>query len=244
MRRKLTILCWNVNKASVNRKNLWNKLKRIKFEVCALQEVRKIPEFFKENYNIVKKGEVAFLIKKSIKYMKVKTPLDRRGCLTLKLIINKKSIFITNVYFMHYTSPHVWYPQFYKKVLKYLKKSRKNGLLKKYIIICGDFENARNFKPPYKAISKMLIDFIKELESLGYYDVVSYRYRNSGNSLWTFKIPRKSKKGYNYYQLDYFFAPKELKIIQSRLAPSNITRKYSNTTRISDHRYIMVKILV
>jgi exonuclease III len=45
MSNTLTILTWNVNKASVSRCNFWFKLLEISFDVAALQEVRQIPKF-------------------------------------------------------------------------------------------------------------------------------------------------------------------------------------------------------
>jgi hypothetical protein len=64
MNNTLTILTWNANKASVNRCNFWFKLLEIDFDVATLQEVREIPKFMKKIFEVIKRGEVAFLINK------------------------------------------------------------------------------------------------------------------------------------------------------------------------------------
>jgi len=42
--------------------------------------------------------------------------------------------------------------------------------------------------------------------------------------------------------VDRFFVPKNLKIEKTELSPPEILDKYKNEKRISDHRYILVKI--
>jgi exonuclease III len=105
MNNTLTILTWNVNKASFSRCNLWFKLLEIDFDVAALQEVRQIPRFMEKFFEVIKRGEIAFLINKNsnIKYQENETPLDSKGCITVKLFLKEKTILITNVYLWHDT---------------------------------------------------------------------------------------------------------------------------------------------
>ena len=56
MSNTLTIITWNVNKASVNRCNFWFKLLEIDFDVAAIQEVRVIPRFMKNFFEVIKRS--------------------------------------------------------------------------------------------------------------------------------------------------------------------------------------------
>jgi exonuclease III len=237
----LTILTWNVNKASVNRCKFWFKLLEIDFDVAALQEVRKIPKFMEKFFEVIKRGEVAFLINKNsnIKYQEDKTPLDSKGCITVKLLLKNKTISITNVYLWHDT-------RMFKKfndIVGYLDDFVKENKNKQnYAIVCGDFEADENFRGRYAYIAEALNDFKEKLKGIGYEDVFSHRKDRGDKNIWTFKV--KTKEGVKFYQVDRFFVPKNLKIVKAELGPTEIVDKYKNEKRISDHRYILVKIMI
>jgi len=241
MSNTLTILTWNANKASVNRCNFWFKLLEIDFDVAALQEVREIPRFMENFFEVIKREEVAFLINKNsnIKYQKEETPLDSKGCITVKLFLKNKTISITNVYLWHDN-------RMFKKfndIVEYLDDFlRRNKNKQNYAIVCGDFEADENFRGRYAYIAEALNEFKEKLKGIGYEDVFSHRKDRGDKNIWTFKV--KTKEGVKFYQVDRFFVPKNLKILKAELSPPEILDKYKNEKRISDHRYILVKIRV
>jgi hypothetical protein len=108
--------------------------------------------------------------------------------------------------------------------------------------VCGDFEADENFRGRYAYIAETLNDFKNKLKDIGYKDVFSHRKERGDKNIWTFKV--KTKEGVKFYQIDRFFVPKNLKIVKAELSPPEILDKYKNEKRISDHRYILVKIRV
>jgi exonuclease III len=241
MSNMLTILSWNANKASVSRCNFWFKLLEIDFDVAALQEVREIPRFMEKFFEVIKRGEVAFLINKNnnIKYQENETPLDSKGCITVKLFLKEKTISITNVYLWHDTRMF----RKFNDIVEYLDNFvKKNKNKQNYAIVCGDFEADENFRGRYAYIVEALNKFKEKLKGIGYEDVFSRRKERGDKNIWTFKV--KTKEGVKFYQVDRFFVPRNLKIVKAELGPPEIVDKYKNEKRISDHRYILVKIRV
>jgi hypothetical protein len=108
--------------------------------------------------------------------------------------------------------------------------------------VCGDFEADESFKGRYAYIAEALNKFKEKLKDIGYEDVFSHRKERGDKNIWSFKV--KTKEGVKFYQVDRFFVPKNLKIVKAKLGPTEIVDKHKNEKRISDHRYILVKIRV
>lgn len=104
------------------------------------------------------------------------------------------------------------------------------------------FETDESFKGRYAYIVEAINDFKEKLKDIGCEDFFSHKKERGDKNIWTFKV--KTKERVKFYQVDRFFVPKNLKIVKAELGSTEIVNKYKNEKRISDHRYILVKIRV
>jgi exonuclease III len=232
---KIKFISWNLNRASLIRKKLWQFLNDLDFDIGIFQEVYAIPYFIRKNY-ITIRGEMNAILarKKLFKLIQEKIFFNENEdaiedfYLAGNVIFNKNKMLLISIY-NHFGESDKEFNYFLQSLLKYLEFKKD-----KPIIIGGDFNMSEKFGGTLKNLAVEIKKFKDNLKKLNYIEVIEEKFGESG---YTFITPNKK----NFYQLDYLFLPKKLKF-QELINLNYLLINKEN--RLSDHLPLIINIVI
>ncbi len=232
----MKIITWNINRASYVRKKLWKYLNKLNFDIGLFQEVYMIPYWIRKNYHIIRGEMNAILINKNINgkikrgnifdiHPKNEVIID--SSLSCEVELLDRNIFLMSIY--NYIGPDEKdFSEFLESLLEFINKNKT-----KPIIIGGDFNMDEEFQSQYKRWGILIRKVKKELNKLGFKEVLSEQFKSKP---YTFISPRNKRP----YQLDYLFIQKNIKLDKVIVGSKN--EIFHQKPKLSDHLPILATI--
>ncbi|GAB4218680.1 MAG: endonuclease/exonuclease/phosphatase family protein [Candidatus Microgenomates bacterium] len=229
----MKIISWNINKASYQRKNLWNFLKEENFDIGLFQEVYMIPYSIRKYYLIVRGEMKAILIKKQIteKIIVNNFNLKKDDVFDIfdlcEIDFFKKKLVIINIYNYIGINEKV-FSIFVDFIINFIKVNEN-----RIFILAGDFNMDEKFKDNLLKWGLLMKDFKNKLYDLNFKEVLN----ESLNQFERYSFFHQGNK--KYYQLDYMFVSKQLKIKRFFNKKEEV---YNKNSILSDHLPIIIEI--
>ena len=233
---KIKVLTWNINKASINRKNLWKYIKESNFDIGLFQEVYIIPFEIRKNYHTIRGEMNAILLKKDIftNIEKESILLDnsRKDIIadfyvSCKTTLSKNDFTILSIY-NYIGSTFNNFSEFLKVLYRYIRVNRN-----KIIIFGGDLNMNKSFQKRLEKWGSLAKEMKEELSKLGYIDAP---YEILGENTFTFFAHKNNKP----YQLDYLFIPEDVRVVDVKVTDKN--EIINQKPRLSDHLPIFTTV--
>jgi len=225
---KIKILTWNINRAAYRRKNLWEYLKKLDFDIGLFQEVYVVPHKIRKNYYIMRGEMNAILLEKDILTNVEKENILQESendviadyCVSCEATLFGNKFALLSIY--NYMGSDITdFSKFLEVLYGYIQ-----GNEDKIIIIGGDFNMDEKFQKGLKKWGLLAREMKKELSQLGYKDVLYEKY---GKNSYTFLAGRNKKP----YQLDYLFIPQNIKLVDVKVGDKN--EIFNTKPKLSDH---------
>jgi len=230
----MKIITWNVNRAAYTRKNLWDYLKKLDFDVGLFQEVYMIPNEMRNDFFVIRGEMNAILIKKNagvavkkedILDINSENLLIKDFSVSCEMEFLGKQLRLINVY--NYIGPKEKDFSEFLEILYRNIQNRKN----KITIVGGDFNMNKKFQGYLAGWSNLAKNMIKKFSELGYREALC---KKSEQDNFTFVTPNKKAS----YQLDYLFLPEYIKI--NKAMTEDKDKIFNRKPRLSDHLPIIV----
>lgn len=221
---KIKVVTWNINRAAYTRRNLWNYMGTMDFDVGFFQEVYMIPAEIRRMYHTIRGEMNAVLLSRKTFDGAIRnyiTTDSGNECLddfyvSCTTEISGVELKLFSIY--NYVGPAVEdFAEFLDSLYKYIEGC--HGPL----IIGGDFNMSETFTN-LRDWGILAADMIERLAGLGFRDPLLER-----SDSFTFITPDRKRR----YKIDYLFIPEEFNVLG--VGSPDEDEIFGAKPRLSDH---------
>ncbi|MCG2828889.1 endonuclease/exonuclease/phosphatase family protein [Methanothermobacter sp. K4] len=228
---KIKVVTWNINRAAYTRRNLWNYMRTMDFDVGFFQEVYMIPAEIRRMYHTVRGEMNAVLLSRETfdgairNYITTDSGNECVDDFYVSCTTEISGVELTLFSIYNYVGPGVAdFAVFLDALYKYIE------CCPNHVIIGGDFNMSENFTN-LREWGILAAEMVERLAGLGFRDPLLER-----SDSFTFITPDRKRR----YRIDYLFIPEEFNVLGAGSPDEDEILRAK--PRLSDHLPVEVTV--